>query len=65
MESIEISGLIFTKESDIRYSVLDISYGMKVGTLIFDEGPGWVLTDLPTYLDQSHFLALHTFISSL
>lgn len=64
-EDIEFEGLFFTAEADNQYHILDVNYEMAVGTLKFEEGPGWILYDLPTFLDMGHLRTVTEFVKSL
>lgn len=62
----EFNGILFTQDKD-TYRVLDLNYGIPLGILHKDEGPGWVLTlerDV-TFLDWGQCQTLANFIKDL
>lgn len=59
-------GIVFTKQDDTHYLLSDVSYGMDLGQLSFDEGPGWILDTTRTYfLDMSHMRTILKFVEEL
>ncbi len=62
----EINGILFTPDKD-TYRVLDLSYGIPLGHIVLEEGPGWILLlELGvTFLDYGQLGTIAEFIKNL
>lgn len=62
--TIEDGGVRFEQVKD-TWQVLDYDYGMEVGTIVLEEGPGWTFKPASSFLDLSHLEKLAKFIRNL
>lgn len=66
MPSIELHGLVFEEYKTGEWRVFDINYGHRLGRLVFEEGPGWIFTNLTTsFLDMGQMATIVEFVKSL
>lgn len=62
--TIDVGGIHFDQVKD-TWQVLDFNYGMELGVIVLEAGPGWVFKPATTFLDVGHLKALYDFINNL
>lgn len=60
-EQVEKGGILFIADGEGGWSMLDYDYGMVLGTLKLEEGPGWILQEMPTFLDMWQLKTIYEF----
>lgn len=60
--TVDRGGIRFEQVKD-TWQVLDYNYGMELGIVSFEEGPGWVFKPISTFLDMNHLIVLANFMA--
>lgn len=60
---IEFHGIVFSRQSNYVWKLLDLSYGVTLGHLSLVEGPGWVLdTSEVSFIDVGQMYSIIKFV---